>query len=173
MAIPKNKVDLAKREDEAEARILADRRAKRILEIRIARDFRRIDLSAHFVYSSCVSVIEYGCKKGYSPWETRTLVAAGAALEAVPELEARLIEGSLTLDAVAALSPILVHPDFAAEQAKWIHLGETSDLRALDRLVKQKLAEAEKKELVLPKTILLTVEEEKVFFEARCVAMKK
>jgi hypothetical protein len=173
MAIPKNKVDRAVREDEAHAAILADRREKRTVEIRLARRFRAMDKSIAFVYYACASIAEYGARFGYSPEESRALAAVGQALEIVAIIEERLLEGHLTFDAAALLSQILVHPAFKERQDEWMKLAEGSDLAEFKRRLRKEIAEAERKEPVVPKTVLLTEQDEKDFFDARGLASKK
>ena len=110
MAIPKNKVDRAVREDAAHAEVLALRREKRTQEVRLARLFHKIDESVAFVYYACSSIPDYGTRFGYSPEEARALARVGAALEVVPVLEGKLLDGSLTFDAAAVVARIIVHP---------------------------------------------------------------
>ncbi|MCU0724605.1 MAG: hypothetical protein MUE73_02265 [Planctomycetes bacterium] len=167
MAIPKSKAQQAKREDEAHAAVVSLHHGKRTHEIQLARLFSTIDRSVAFAYFACGSIGEYGARFGYSPEEARNLAAVGAALEVVPEIEVRLLDGRLTFDAAAAIAGIILRPDFAERRGEWMNLAGNSDLAQLRRKVRKALAEAERKEVVVPKTVHLTEQDEKDFFDAR------
>jgi hypothetical protein len=85
----------------------------------------------------------------------------------VPEIEARLLDGRLTFDAAAAIAGLILRPDFAGRRDEWLKPAGDSDLAELRRKVRKALAEAERKEVVVPKTVHLTEQDEKDFFEAR------
>jgi hypothetical protein len=172
MAIPRNQVDRAVREDAAHAAIVGVRGDIRTQQIRLARLFGTVDRSLAFVYHSCASVAEYGARYGYSPEEARAYALVGAALSVVPLIEERLLDGRLTFDAAAAVAKIIVHPEFAGQGAEWLKLAEKSDLAELRRKIRKAIEEAERREPVLPKTMYMTEQDEKDFADARGLASK-
>jgi hypothetical protein len=166
-------LDRAVREEAAHAAVLVLRREKRTQEVRLARLFRTIDKSCAFVYHACASVAEYGARFGYSPKEAADLAAVGAALEIAPAMEESLLSGRLTFDAAAAVARLLVRPEFAGQHGAWVRLAESTDFAELKRRIRKALAEAERREPVVPKTVMLTEGDEKDFLDARGLASKR
>ncbi len=166
-------VDRAVREEAAHAAVVGLRREKRTHEVRLSRLFHTIEASCAFVYHACASVAEYGARFGYSPKEAADFAAVGAALPVAPAMEESLLSGRLTFDAAAAVARLLVRPEFAGERAAWLRLAESADLATLKRRIRQAIAEAERKEPVVPKTVMLTEKDERDFFDARGLACKK
>jgi hypothetical protein len=112
-------IDRAVREDAAKAEILALHPEVAAGRISLSKLMRRIEQSAHFVYESCASLGEWGERYGFSAREARLLASVGKAIELEPVLESKLLEGTLTFDAVGVLGKILECTDLLKTGPNW------------------------------------------------------
>jgi hypothetical protein len=112
-------IDRAVREDAAKAEILALQPEVAGGRILLSKLMRRIEQSAHFVYESCASLGEWGERYGFSAREARLLASVGKAIELEPVLESKLLEGTLTFDAVGVLGKILDCTDLLKTGPNW------------------------------------------------------
>lgn len=134
-------VDRAVRRDDLREEIILVRAERRRIDVRLARLFREVDQTAHFVYEACSSVRQFGEKHGFSAAEAATFAAAGRALEVCPELEAQLLAGKVTLDGVALLAQVLGEPGMVRDGDDWIGAAMRLPHRELRRKVRARIVE--------------------------------
>jgi hypothetical protein len=147
------------RQDEVERRLL-DRRESRVrLLIADARDVAQIQESRHYELGQFASLRQYGeVVLHMSGRETFELASIGRALVLFPDLEAKLLQGSVTPEAAAVLGlfarrPELVHPD-----DRWLERSEGLSAKELRREVDQRLREGGAKTETRSVTLHLTEE---------------
>jgi hypothetical protein len=166
-------IDQAVRQDDVEAELLADHRDERKRQLRAARHLARIDRSRHYVFRGCSSMAHYGEMRGRSARETCTLVAVGKAVAAHPELEEKILAGTLSLDAVAALNRLYEHPKLMRDGEDWLMWAEQWSARELERAICRRVREAESGEPTTVLTAILTVSGRDRFDRARQLASRK
>jgi hypothetical protein len=133
--------DYAVRRDDLREEIIDVRAERRRVDVRLAKLFREVDRSAHFVYEACSSVRQFGEKHGFSSMEAATYAAAGVALEVRPDLEEKLLAGAVTLDGVALLASILGDPALLRDGDDWIGAAMRLPHRDLRRKVRERIVE--------------------------------
>jgi len=166
-------LDRAVRRDETARAVVALRPERRRTDVELARLFHDLNSHLHYVYRSCANIGEYGEKHGYSAREARTLAAAGEALELNPEIEERLLDGRISLDAAAALGKIYEDPSLIKDGEDWLQKAEVLAASQLHREIKRRLLEAEEGEPTTHMDVLMTSKDREAFERARQVVCQK
>jgi hypothetical protein len=168
-----NILDRAVRRDDCREAILGIRGERRRIDVFLARQFYEVDRSIHYVYEQCSSVHQFGEKHGFSSQEAGTLAAAGKSLELVPELEARLLAGRITLDAAAALAKVFENPELMRDGDDWLGKAEKQTLKALRRDIRERIAEVRADGPASSLEITLSSKGREDFERARQIACEK
>jgi hypothetical protein len=115
---------------------------RRILDIRLARNFFVLEHNLHFLAEGCGSMGEFGERLGYSASETRIYCRAGRVLLLFPESAGYLLLGKVTLEALSILDRVLRDPALLREGDDWFRWAEVESARDLRDRVKKRLEEA-------------------------------
>lgn len=166
-------LERAVREDEAEAELVRVQRARRQLDLRAARLLARIESSAHFVFRGCSSIAQFGERLGLAGREARLLARVGRALELEEGLEARLLDGRVSLDAAACLARAHATPGVRRPGDRWLEWAERWPVRELERLVAQREVEVRSGQPASGMYVVLSASGRLKFERARLVASRK
>lgn len=166
-------IDNAVREDGARDELVAMRSELLAPRLRAARLFLVIERSHHWVFEGCASVGEFGERYGYSAREARLLVAAALALELRPDLESRLLAGTLTMESVAELGRIYRDPGLIREGDDWIRWAEEWSARRLSFEVRKRIMETREMEPTSTLMVVCTGSTREKYDRARTIASRK
>jgi len=106
--VPPRVVEEAVRKDEAERALQGLAPERRARDVEAAKLLTEIDAACHWAYRGCSGVAHYGETLGFSAREALALARAGRAFGLCPELEERVLACRISIDAAAALEPLLV-----------------------------------------------------------------
>jgi hypothetical protein len=115
----------------------------------------------------------FGELNGRSGREGRMLAAVGRVLELCPDLAERILAGAISMDAAAALRPILENPALVRDGDDWPKWAAEWSARELEQAVRKRVREAESGEKVSTLTALLTESGWEMFERARTLAGRK
>ncbi len=155
-------------------RVAGDVAALRELQLRLARDLAKIDENAHFVFSGCASVVEYGVKLGLSAAEVRTLSNLGKTLAVAPEAEPRIRSGKISVEAAAVIGRVFARPEIIRPGDDWLLAAASNPIRMLRRKVKKRFEQHAQGEIGIEQiSVHITSKAREDFERARDVASQK
>jgi len=168
-----SRIEQAVREDALEAELAGMHRHRRAMDLRAGRLLARIEDSAHFAYRGCSNLGQFGELKGYSARETRNLAAAVRAIALRPEMEERILEGALSIDAAAALGKIFEDPSLIKDGEDWVAWAQNWSARKLQREIRKRMKQSERGEPVSVLEAVMTASGREDFERSRTIASKK
>jgi hypothetical protein len=164
----------AVRDDATAASYVDHLRNGRANRIAAARDAVVLDRKGHFVYEGCASFAEFGERRGGSSSEAAMVLALGYALERWPELEAALLDGTVSEASASRMGMLAKRPHLLREDDEWVAWARGESEKAFARRVRERREEGRTGgKPVVERTFYVTTKGASRFDEARKLASRK
>lgn len=150
----------------AHAFLVESAKVGRRMEVDRARAFAAIDRGNHFLTLKCANVGEFGPHVGFGTGQARDYAAAGHVIEACPGAEQMVLDGAMTIPALAIIAPLLLDDELRPRDKQGKPLSPEAGLRwaslnpdaTLRRTVLKRRREVEADEPVAPRLLHLTAQ---------------
>ena len=148
--------------------------ARRQAELRCARVLARLGEARAWEQFGCASVGELGERNGLAADEARGLFDLGRAIVTTPALEARILEGKLTVPAASCVAAVLADPTLLREGDDWIGWAEHETTRKLRQRIRRRREEVRiGDESPVPVSLYVRASARDDFQRARAIASRK
>jgi hypothetical protein len=154
-------------------RLKAAQKTVRQAQLEQARALERLEATRHWVAAGFASLAEMCSRLGLSGAETATLLRTGQAVAARPELAKDLLEGRLSLEAVAALRDVALDPSLQQPGEDLFALAVEVPARHLARVIRRRVAERREGGPVVEVTVHLSGKDRDNLERARILASRK
>ena len=159
---------------EVRARAAAALRRQLRDKLALARDLVVLHRDRAFVVEDCSTIGHFGMRHLGDPVETSALCDVGYALEAFPELEARLLEGRIPFRSAVYLGRVAQVGGGIRPEDQWIHLAATEPTHVVRREAEARLEEVKRGVVgVVEISAHVTAPEAERFERARVLASRK
>jgi hypothetical protein len=154
-------------------RYLAAQKETRRAQLAAAEALQEIEVTRHWSAVDMASLSEFGSRHGSSGAEVATLLRVHQAVTARPDLKEDLIEGRISLEAVAALRDVVLDPTLQHPGEDLIALAAELPARQIARIVRRRVAERREGGPVVEVTVHLGGKDRDNLERARVVASRK